>query len=113
MKFVLASAATMGVASAFVAPSSFSGAAVAPRVSKASTSTHMSLSEYKDELAQTAKAIAGPGELAACGMRGLPVALDQAALRCAECRCLFVIGLDICLGVVPRRGTCGRRSMHT
>ncbi|CAM9252791.1 unnamed protein product [Ectocarpus sp. 4 AP-2014] len=62
MKLVLASAATMGVASAFVAPSSFSGAAVAPRVSKASTSTHMSLSEYKDELAQTAKAIAGPGK---------------------------------------------------
>ncbi|CAB1111704.1 unnamed protein product [Ectocarpus sp. CCAP 1310/34] len=62
MKLVLASAATMGVASAFVAPSSFSGAAVAPRVSKASTSTHMSLSEYKDELAETAKAIAGPGK---------------------------------------------------
>ncbi|CAM9384929.1 unnamed protein product [Scytosiphon promiscuus] len=64
MKLVLA--ATMGVsAQAFVTPSAFSGSAVtAPRASTSAstTTTRMSLEQYKEELATTAKAIAGPGK---------------------------------------------------
>ena len=60
MKFMLA-ASTMGAAQAFVTPSAFTGVTVStPRTS--AMSARMSLAEYKDELAETAKAIAGPGE---------------------------------------------------
>lgn len=60
MKLVLA-CATMGAAQAFVAPTAFTGAPLsAARTSTAST--RMSLADYKEELAQTAKTIAGPGE---------------------------------------------------
>lgn len=61
MKLVLA-AATVGAAQAFVAPSAFSGVSVTNSRVAAVSSTRMSLSEYKDELAATAKAIAGPGK---------------------------------------------------
>lgn len=62
MKLVLA-AATMGAAQAFVAPSAFSGASLSTsRVAAATSTPRMSLSEYKEELAATANAIAGPGE---------------------------------------------------
>lgn len=62
MKLVLA-AATMGAAQAFVAPSAFSGASLTTsRVAAATSTPRMSLAEYKDELAATAKAIAGPGK---------------------------------------------------
>ena len=67
MKLVLA-CATMGAAQAFVAPTAFTGAPLsAARTS--STSARMSLSDYKEELAETAKKIAGPGEssLPVCG----------------------------------------------
>lgn len=62
MKFMLA-AATVGAAQAFVAPSGFSGQAVgaSSRVSSVAP-TRMALADYKEELAATAKAIAGPGE---------------------------------------------------
>ena len=60
MKFMLA-ASTMGAAQALVTPSAFTGVTVStPRTS--AMSARMSLAEYKDELAETAKAIAGPGE---------------------------------------------------
>lgn len=62
MKLVLA-AATMGAAQAFVTPSAFSGSAVTSSRVAASSTPRMSLADYKEELAQTAKAIAGPGEL--------------------------------------------------
>ncbi|CAM9453167.1 unnamed protein product [Sphacelaria rigidula] len=62
MKFMLA-AATVGAAQAFVAPSGFSGQAVgaSSRVSSVAP-TRMALADYKEELAATAKAIAGPGK---------------------------------------------------
>lgn len=60
MKFMVA-ATTMGAAQAFVTPSAFTGVTVStPRIS--GVSARMSLAEYKDELAATAKAIAGPGK---------------------------------------------------
>lgn len=62
MKLVLA-AATMGAAQAFVAPSAFSGVSLSTsRVAAATSTPRMSLSEYKEELAATANAIASPGE---------------------------------------------------
>lgn len=62
MKFILA-AATVGAAQAFVTPSGFSGQAVtsAARVSSVAPA-RMSLADYKEELAATAKQIAGPGK---------------------------------------------------
>lgn len=62
MKLVLA-AATMGAAQAFVAPSAFSGVSLSTsRVAAATSTPRMSLSEYKEELAATANAIASPGK---------------------------------------------------
>lgn len=55
-------AATVGAAQAFVTPSSFSGHAVtSARVSSAAPA-RMALADYKEELAATAKQIAGPGK---------------------------------------------------
>eukprot|EP00752_Nemacystus_decipiens_P002459 g2315.t1 len=60
MKLVLA-CATVGAAQAFVTPTAFTGASLsAARTS--SGSTRMSLADYKEELAETAKKIAGPGK---------------------------------------------------
>lgn len=61
MKLVLA-AATVGAAQAFIAPSAFSGASLSSSRVTAASTPRMSLAEYKEELAATAKAIAGPGE---------------------------------------------------
>lgn len=61
MKLVLA-CATVGAAQAFVTPSAFTGSSLSS--ARTSTqSTRMSLADYKEELAETAKKIAGPGEL--------------------------------------------------
>lgn len=54
-------ATTVGAVQAFVAPTAFTGSAVGSRVTSLST-PRMSLEEYKEELAETAKKIAGPGE---------------------------------------------------
>lgn len=67
MKLVLA-CATVGAAQAFVTPTAFTGASLS--ATRTSTgSTRMSLADYKEELAETAKKIAGPGEssLPLCG----------------------------------------------
>lgn len=63
MKLVLA-CATMGAAQAFVTPSAFTGTTLSS--ARTSTgSTRMSLADYKEELAATAKKIAGPGKFTA------------------------------------------------
>lgn len=60
MKLVLA-CATVGAAQAFVTPTAFTGTSLS--AARTSTgSTRMSLAGYKEELAETAKKIAGPGE---------------------------------------------------
>ncbi|CAM9904236.1 unnamed protein product [Discosporangium mesarthrocarpum] len=60
MKLVTA-AATLGTAQAFVAPGSFIGSTVTS-TKRGEGRVRMSLADYKEELAATAKAIAGPGE---------------------------------------------------
>lgn len=61
MKVVLA-AATMGAAQAFVAPTAFSGTSLSSARVTSTSTPRMSLAEYKEELAETAKKIASPGQ---------------------------------------------------
>lgn len=94
MKLVLA-CATMGAAQAFVAPTAFTGAPLsAARTSTAST--RMSLADYKEELAETAKKIAGPGE---------SPARPPAGLFCGGGSCVRAVAARLnSLGVYLRAG---------
>lgn len=94
MKLVLA-AATMGAAQAFVTPSAFSGSSVTASRVAATSTPRMSLADYKEELAQTANAIAGPGEPRIGASRHSVVA--DIRLAC----CVFFRWLCVVLTFVP------------
>lgn len=106
MKLVLA-AATMGAAQAFVAPSAFSGASVTASRVSATSPVRMSLADYKEELAATAKAIAGPGESLLPPRRvqkGVGPCVQFSAAVCPLHRSALALEDYFCMFRVLRRG---------